>query len=140
MSDFSDLPGTAIPIIAILMPIGIIAVVGHFKNKEREMIHRERMAALEKGLQPPADPGSSVFTRREPGSRNYLLHGLIWLFVGLGALASMYLFRASWEEHLPHGPLSLVPLPFLAFIPAGVGLAFLVYYAIEASNPRPPTP
>jgi hypothetical protein len=31
-------------------------------------------------------------------------------------------------------------LPFLAFIPAGVGLAFLVYYAIEASNPRPPTP
>jgi hypothetical protein len=140
MSDFSDLPGTAIPIIAILMPIGIIAVVGHFKNKEREMIHRERMAALEKGLQPPADPGPTVFSRREPSSRNFLLHGLIWLFVGLGALASIYLFRTSWEEHMMHGPLSLVPLPFLAFIPAGVGVAFLVYYAIEASNPRPPTP
>jgi len=139
MSDFSDLPGTAIPIIAILMPIGIIAVVGHFKNKEREMIHRERMAALEKGLQPPADPGRRLLApgtwlaQLPParidlavrGPRRPRFHVPVPCVLG-GA-------SAAWT------PVA-VPLPFLAFIPAGVGLAFLVYYAIEASNPRPPTP
>ncbi|MGO9097268.1 MAG: DUF6249 domain-containing protein [Bryobacteraceae bacterium] len=148
MLDFSSSFGAIITVIAILLPIGILAVIGHFKNKEREMIHRERMLAMEKGLQPPIDAREmthrEILTalQRDPrsGGRNYLLHGLIWLFVGLGALASMYLFRGSWEERVPHGPLSLVPLPFLAFIPAGVGVAFLIYYAIEAGNPRPPAP
>jgi hypothetical protein len=140
MSDFPDLPGFIIPVIAILLPIGIMAVIGHFKNKEREMIHRERMLAMEKGLQPPADPGPSVFARREPGPRSYLLRGLVWLFVGLGAWSSMKMFPAFWVGRMLPAPLSWALMPFLAFIPAGVGVAFLIYYAIEASNPRPPAP
>jgi hypothetical protein len=148
VSDFTNPVEIIVPIIAILLPVGIIAVIGYFKNKEREMIHRERMVAMEKGLQPPPDIGEmpprevlqAVEKLTQARPRNCLLRGLIWLFVGLGAFASMYVFPASWEQRLTHGPLSLVPLPFLAFIPAGIGVAFLIYYAIEASNPRPPAP
>jgi hypothetical protein len=137
MNDFTKVPEVIIPIVAILMPVGIIAVVAHFKNKEREMIHRERMAALEKGLQPPVELEPSVFSRRPHGPRNYLLRGLVWLFVGLGALAPVFLFRDPWGERIAPQILSL---PFLGLIPAGVGLAYLVFYAIEGSKPRPPTP
>ncbi len=139
MLDFSDLLGFIFLIFAILLPIGIIAVIGYFKNKEREMLHRERMLAMEKGLQPPADPEPSIFPR-EPGPRNYLLRGLIWLFVGIGVWFSMRMFPAFWVGRMLPAPLSWALMPFLAFTPAGVGLAFLIYYAIEGRNPRPPAP
>ena len=123
-------------------------MIGYFKNREREMLHRERMLAMEKGLQPPPDiremPPREVLqaveklTQARP--RNYLLRGLVWLFVGLGAYVSMQMFPAFWVGRMLPAPLSWALFPFLAFIPAGIGVAFLIYYAIEASNPRPPAP
>lgn len=138
MNDFTTLPQMLIPGMGILVPIGIIAVVAHFKNKEREMIHRERMAALDKGLQPPVELGPSPFSRHPHGPRNYLLRGLVWLFVGLGVLAPMFLFRGPLPLNVDPG---LAVIPFLGFVPAGVGVAYLIFYAIEDNRPpRPPNP
>jgi hypothetical protein len=137
MYDIMNLPEVVVPIVAILMPIGIIGVVSHFKGKEREMIHRERMAALEKGLQPPVDPEPSGSLRRHHGPRNYLLRGLVWLFIGLGLLAPMFLFHETWGDRLAS---PIFSTPFLGFIPAGVGVAYLIFYAIEGSKQSPPAP
>ena len=124
MEDFASLSGMVIPAVAILMPVGIIAVLAHFKTKEREMIHRERMLAMEKGLRTPP--------------RDLLFRGLLWLAIGIGALASMIWARSPWAIHLQEPFSLLTSMPFLAFIPIGVGLAHLVYYAIEGQNRNPP--
>jgi hypothetical protein len=34
----------------------------------------------------------------------------------------------------------LVLIPYLGFVPAGVGLAYLIFYAIEGNKQRPPAP
>jgi hypothetical protein len=95
------------------------------------------MLAMEKGLQPPLDPERSS-RRGETGPRNLLLRGLVWLFIGIGAFVSMNWFRMSWTDHM-EGPFGgSVSLPFLAFIPIAVGLAYLVYYAIEGRKQFPP--
>jgi len=144
--DFANQNELIIPIVAILMPIGIIAVVSYFKSKEREMIHRERMLAMEKGLQPPPEPEQSFHGRErgprnlllESGPRNLLLRGLIFLFIGIGAFVSMNWFRMPWTDHMV-GPFGgFVTLPLLAFISIAVGLAYLVYYAIEGHKQNPP--
>ena len=150
MEDFASLSGMVIPAVAILMPVGIIAVLAHFKTKEREMIHRERMLAMEKGLQPPPEPfpnGARLLqdaaTRamekglRTP-PRDLLFRGLLWLAIGIGALASMIWARSPWAIHLQEPFSLLTSMPFLAFIPIGVGLAHLVYFAIEGQNRNPP--
>jgi hypothetical protein len=150
MENFANLNELVFPMVVIAMPIGIIAVVAHFKTKEREMIHRERMLAMEKGLQPPPEPfpnGARLFqdaaTRaiekglRTP-QRDLLFRGLLWLAIGIGALASMIWARSPLGVHLQEPFSLLTSMPFLAFIPIGVGLAHLVYYAIEGQQRNPP--
>ena len=112
------------------------------------MIHRERLLAMEKGLQPPVDAAPVAFGwhehgRRERGQRDYLLRGLILLFIGLGAFGFMFVSPELWGDHMsPHMRDSFLAMPFLAIIPGAVGLAYLVAYAIESQKqpPRPPVP
>ena len=97
----------------------------YFKHRERqrraEVLHQERVAAMEKGiplpelpvepLKPPADP-------REP-----LLHGIVWLAFGLGGVAAL----------LTIGPVRNMPAlwPFaLPLVFLGVGL--ILYYILAA--------
>jgi hypothetical protein len=145
---FWNAPGIVIPIVAILMPVAIVGISLYFRNREREMIHRERLLAMEKGLQPPVDAAPVAFGRhehghRERGQRDYLLRGLILLFIGLGAFGFMFVSPELWGGHMnPHMRDSFFALPFLAIIPGAVGLAYLVAYAIESQKqpPRPPVP
>jgi hypothetical protein len=51
-----------------------------FRYKKRELEHRERLAALEKGEPLPA---VSVALRAPWSPRVYLLRGMIWLFTGI---------------------------------------------------------
>lgn len=117
------------------------------------MIHRERMLAMERGLQPPVDAapvnaapvafGRHEHGRHDRGPRDYLLRGLILLFIGLGAFGFMFVSPEFWGDHMsPHMRDSFLAMPFLAIIPAAVGLAYLVAYAIESQKqpPRPPVP
>jgi hypothetical protein len=67
---------TLIPIVALIVAFGIASVSLHFNNRTRELRHRERLSALEKGIDLPPDPVR--------GPNAYLLRGLIWLFIGLG--------------------------------------------------------
>jgi hypothetical protein len=132
-----------IAVVAILMPVAIVATSLHFRNMERQMIHRERMLAMEKGLQPPVEPTAGDLHRGTHGTSSLLFRGLILLFVGLGALGALYVSQSSlgtgFDEQLRDAS---VPLLFVGIITTGIGLAHLVYYAIESQKPpaRPPMP
>ncbi len=121
-------------IMGMSVPIIIIGLVAYFSHRSREMLHRERMLALEKGLPAPSEPPRD--SRRQLSSRDYLLRGLMWLFVGLGLLAFCWTFALTFplgDDRLQHFRLGL-----LGFVPVGVGLAYLIFYMVEYFSPRPP--
>jgi hypothetical protein len=113
----------SIPIIAIVMGIGIgmLSLVLDFRKK-REMFamhHKERMAAIEKGMEvPPLPPEFFQDGRRRncnhPGDQ--LRSGLVLLLVGGALCAALYVTQhEAWVWGL---------------IPAAVGIAKLAYYGL----------
>jgi hypothetical protein len=112
-----------IPIIATVMGIGIgmLAIyTGYRKRKELyACYHRERMAAIEKGIDCPPWPQHLLSEEdASPSPRRHLLKGLVWLFIGLGGMVAVYAV-----VDFSHALFGLIPV--------GIGAAHLIYYAVE---------
>lgn len=112
-----------IPIVAIVMSLMIpivYAVVDYRRRKDIvEAHHKERMAAIERGMEIAPLPETffmGLEKKRRPGWS--LLAGLIWLFIGIG----LYLGLAAVAGR---------EVANFALIPGGVGVAFLIYYFVE---------
>ncbi|NJD31082.1 MAG: hypothetical protein FIB04_04285 [Gammaproteobacteria bacterium] len=119
----SDIVALFIPIVAIVMSLMIPIVYTIVDYRRRRDIveanHRERLAAIERGMEIPPLPESfyqPIERKRRPGSA--LLPGLIWLFIGIG----LYMGLAAVAGR---------DVANFALIPAGVGAAFLIYYFVE---------
>ena len=112
-----------IPILAIVLGIGfgMLGFYLHYRNRKEihELLHKERMAAIEKGLDVPPLP-EALFGEdpRPQDPRRYLLKGLVWLFVGAGLIVALYANHKASEA-------------LFGLIPAGTGLAYLIYYLVE---------
>lgn len=113
-----------IPICAIVMSLSIpiVAIIVDYNKRRRiyELHHKERLAAIEKGMEPPPLPPDLLGGGRRRRPRP-LLWGLIWLFGGI-ALTAALVAEDGWREGL------------YGLIPTGVGLAFLIYYAVEGAK------
>jgi hypothetical protein len=119
-----------IPIVAIVMSIGIgmLAIWLDYRKKRDilELHHKERMTAIERGMEVPPLPAALLQSERAvrhavPG--DYLRRGLLWLVVGL-AIATVLgvnhsIERATW-----------------GLIPIAVGVAYLIFYATDAKHRR----
>lgn len=110
-----------IPILGIVLGVGAVMLVFVLDYRKRrtlmELYHKERLAALERGMEiPPLDAGL-LQNRREQEPQRYLLRGMIWLFVGLAILVA--LGDSAGED-----------VARLGLIPAAVGLAMLIYYFV----------
>jgi len=118
-----------IPVIAIIMGVGIAAIAilaGHKRDvSEMEFRHRERMAAIEKGLELPPEPERSDPRKvaRSGGGQRYLLRGMIWLGIGL----AVALIDDGIGRYHSYG-----------WIAAAIGAAYLIYYLIEGRHMPPP--
>jgi hypothetical protein len=119
-----------IPIVAIVMSLSIPIVYTIMDYRRRRDIveahHRERLAAIERGIDIPPLPESfyQPISRRPPRTDSTLLPGLIWFFVGVTLFVALWsVARESWS--------------YFGLIPAGVGLAYLIYYAVEGRKRVP---
>ena len=115
--------GVMVPIVAIVMGVGI-GMLSLFLDyrKKRDMFalhHKERLAAIEKGMEvPPLPPEFFQDTRRRvrvPG--DYLRRGLILLFVGI--VITFALYDTARHEYL------------WGLLPAAIGVANLLYFWFE---------
>lgn len=112
-----------VAIVAILTGVGLpIAVLTlhlvlnyHKRRRLMELHHAERMAAIERGMELPPLPIELLEGPRRRTTS--LLPGLVWFFVGFAVMIAM---RATGESE---GMIGLVP--------AGVGVAYLIYYFTE---------
>ena len=113
-----------IPVVAIVMGIGI-AMLGIWTEHKRksqilEQSHRERMAAIEKGIELPslnADQVASPSSPTAPNPARVLRSGVLLLAIGI------VLFFAIDSAGGREGAL-------FGLIPAAVGIANLVYAAV----------
>ena len=150
----------------VLSTLAVIVLVLFLRHRNQQMLHQERMAALEKGTAVPIG--------REPAPwspRVYLLRGLLWSFSG--ATLVICLLGLALASHRPpsaedlawrartvsrsleipmdqarqmvekdqaihtDGPPASIAL--LGLIPLGVGLAYLVFYYSDPSRKMPET-
>jgi len=125
-----------IPIVAIVMGIGYAMLSTWLRYQRRkeiyELHHRERMLAIERGMEvPPLPPeaflgvdlhgAASVVDAANRGGyrwRNPLRRALVWMFGGVALMVALYLNHrpatASW-----------------ALIPIAMGLANLIFYLTQ---------
>ena len=98
------------------MTVAIVFIVTRYRRnvQELEQRHRERMAAIDKGLDLPPEP----VTPPAVTPPRYLLRGLVWLGVGLAIV-----FGA--RELLDSDAASF------GWIPVAVGVAYLIFYMVE---------
>jgi hypothetical protein len=122
-----------IPLVSIILGIGmtIITILSRHRRQMQELDnrHRERMAAIEKGLDLPPDPavvdlGPESPRRYRRAGSDYLLRGLIWLGVGIALSVSDDFFGSGNRT--------------FGWIAAAVGAAYLIYYAVEGRREGPP--
>ena len=115
------------PTVAVVMglAIPIVAIITDFAKRRKiyELHHKERLAAIDKGIElPPLPP--ELAGAGPKGRPRYLLRGLVWLFVGLGTLMALSGITRSETERVW----------MLGFIPTGIGLAYLIYYFVEGKR------
>ncbi len=111
-----------IPIVAIIMSLSIpivFAVIDYRRRRDIvEAHHKERMAAIERGMELPPLPETFFRSFNYDRKPRHLLTGMIWTFVGAG------LFVALQE-------VASRDVAWFALMPIGVGLALLIYYVVE---------
>jgi hypothetical protein len=100
-------------------------------RKKRDMFalhHKERMAAIEKGVELPPLPAEFFQDGRRQRPRHpsdFLRRGLVLLFVGVAVTAAMY--QSAPDAYL------------WGVIPGAIGIAYLLYYAVVGRKlPAPP--
>jgi hypothetical protein len=125
-----DVVAIFIPIVAIIMSLSIpivFAIVDYRRRRDIvEANHKERMAAIERGMELPPLPEALFAAPKTDHRPKYLLAGMIWLFVGVALFVA--LTRVSGED-----------VAYFALIPASVGLALLIFYVVEGRKKPPAT-
>jgi Domain of unknown function (DUF6249) len=118
-----------VPIVAIVMGIGLgmLSVWLDYKKKKElfELHHRERMAAIEKGIELPPLPPELLAGPKRRKCRDPLKTGLIWTLLGASICIAVYMEdpnRWAW-----------------GLIPTAIGLANLIYYAATRKTVTDPS-
>ena len=121
-----------------LVVASVLAFVGFrqwLRHQQRAMLHRERLAALDKGADLPPWPEEAP-SRFDFGLDSVLLlSGLIWLAVGLGGMTAAFVIVS--QPQIQRLPDAVPPHIALIGIPVAlVGAAHLIVYRIRRSAKR----
>ena len=107
----------------MLLIFGAIAIFLTYRNRRAalEMNHKERMSALERGLDPPPPPSDGASQNPLGRQAEYLRRGVVCIVVGFALMAALALnvgsLSAAWA------------LPLVAF-----GVACLIIQRLEGNR------
>jgi len=107
--------------------IALIAYAGYrewLRHQRRTLVHLERLAAIEKGLElPPLEQEQTL--RSWNVQRTLLLAGMIWLSLGVGVFITLSALLASPAN----GKLEIPPgIQWIGVAPAAIGASHLLVY------------
>ena len=116
-------------IVAALAAIAIAYL--HHRHRERlrrlEVIHQERLAAMEKGIPLPELPLDPTKIPKAPDPTATLLHGIVWTAFGLGGMLVLWMIDAAVSDR------ALWPLPLPIAL---LGFGLILYYVLAANRSR----
>jgi hypothetical protein len=116
-------------IVAALAAVAVAYLYFRHVGRQRrlEIVHQERLAAMEKGIPLPELPLDPPKVPKPPDPRAPLIHGIAWLALGGGGMLALRLIGPQ-----PDAPV-LWPLPLpLALL----GLGLILYYALASERAR----
>jgi hypothetical protein len=127
---------------AIILMVILVVTATHIfqiwaRHQRRLMIHRERLAAIEKGVElPPLE--QEIQGRSWNVQRLLLLAGLVWISLGLATFPLMarlggQTFQPPWESgsiSVPYG------LEWIGVALAGIGVAHIVTFLVGRQRER----
>ena len=117
-----DFAGSVI-VIALIVYVGFQQWLRH---QRRVLIHRERLAAVEKGVE--LLPLEQEVERRSWNvQRILLLAGLLWISVGIGAFVVLNAMLAHPSEAIKDIPQGI---QWIGVAPVGIGLSHLIVYLV----------
>lgn len=100
--------------------VGYLAIKHRSLQRRMEVIHEERMAAMEKGIPLPEFPLDLMEERRKPDAPVVPILGMVLLTLSFGAMVVLFLILPA-DSHT----MWVTPLP-LGFLGAGfIGFHFL---------------
>jgi uncharacterized membrane protein HdeD (DUF308 family) len=107
----------------MLLFFGIVGIVLHYRHSRHliDLVHQERMSALERGLEAPPLPTRDGGSSRGPPSATYLHRGLIFALLGLSLMAAFGVNAGARS--------ALWGLPV-----AALGVSYLILYVVTAST------
>jgi len=112
--------------IIIVALIAFVAFRQYLSHQRRMMIHRERLAAIEKGVALPVE--QEVRRSNINVQRILLLSGLIWLALGVTAYvvlsAVLHMAGPRFTDEIPAG------IQYVAIAPVGIGVAHLIVFLV----------
>jgi len=112
--------------------IGFVALHQWLRHHRRILVHRERLAAVEKGIElPPLE--QEVRRSAWNGQRILLLAGLAWISIGVAVftvLSALLAHGSPAAAEIPNG------LQWIGLAPVGIGVSHLVVYAVGAKQDR----
>jgi hypothetical protein len=115
-------------IIAVALSAAFVAWM-YFKHMDRrrrlEIVHQERLAAMDKGIPLPELPLEEP--KRPPDPREPLLHGLVWCAMGFGGMGALAMIGPLADGR----PIWALPLPLVL-----LGLGLVLYYALASGRAR----
>lgn len=111
-----------IPIVAIIMPVVLVGVILTYRYCYWQMIHQQRMAMIEKGMNPTDIVKEETNMSGGIRYRQRMLYlGLITSLIGVALLIG--LGAIGWGPWLLGG-----------LIPLAIGVGQLIYYVATQSN------
>jgi Domain of unknown function (DUF6249) len=112
------------------------AYLGYFymKHNERqrrlEIVHRERLVAMEKGIPVPELPIDPPRVEKGPNPQATLVHGIVWTALGIGSMIALGV-NGPPADFPAFSSLWAFPLPFVF-----LGLGLVLYYFLAAERAR----
>ena len=112
-------------------PLALVAVLGFLafgqwlRQQRRLMIHRERIAAIEKGIELPPLAQEAWRTSWNV-QRLLLLAGLVWISIGIG----FYLVFSTMLNHPTEFTRDVPPgIQYVGYGVVGIGISHLIAFA-----------
>lgn len=110
--------------LVVVAAIAYVAFQQWLQHQRRVLIHRERLAAVEKGIElPPLE--QEVKRSSWNVQRILLLAGLSWLSIGVAAfvvLSALLAHPSPITSDIPQG------IQWIGLAPIGIGLSHLIVY------------
>src|ERR1700722_4413698 len=112
-----------LPFVLLIFLVGLWAFGQFFRYRRQALLHKERLFAMEKGLDVPVDPALSPSLSPQVA----LLRGLLWLFAGIAWIVCLLGIAAL----LDYDRTVAAACAFAGIVPVGIGSAYLTYYRLQ---------